>query len=458
MNECSYDVLIIGAGAAGLAAACSLARAGKRVAVIEARDRVGGRIHTKHFTAPASGDLIPIEVGAEFVHGLPGVSWDLVRRAGLGTRELSGEPLMVRQGQLTADWGMQDTAGNVLEHMADWIEKQPPGTDLSFADYLLRHPPAASNAAAAINYVEGFNAADHRVIGVAGLARQQRAEDVIQGDRMFRLIGGYDQIPLFLKDELTGLGGTLLSSSPVRRITWTRGAVRVQGTDASGAAFDYTAPQAIVTVPLGVLQAESIEFLPRPEAILSEANKLAMGCAMRVILVFRSRFWCDSRRLALHPDLADRLRELGFLFAPADVPSTWWTPHPDPSPVLTAWAGGQKAVQWQKSIAASERPDAPLQACLDGLGRAFDMPLEELKGLLVAWYSHDWLHDDYAKGAYSYVPAGAIDAPQRMTIPVEDTLFFAGEHTDLEGHWGTVHAALGSGNRASAALLRGQGK
>jgi flavin-dependent amine oxidoreductase len=52
------------------------------------------------------------------------------------------------------------------------------------------------------------------------------------------------------------------------------------------------------------------------------------------------------------------------------------------------------------------------------------------------------------------VPAGAIDAPRRMTIPVEDTLFFAGEHTDLEGHWGTVHAALGSGNRAALAALQ----
>jgi hypothetical protein len=77
----------------------------------------------------------------------------------------------------------------------------------------------------------------------------------------------------------------------------------------------------------------------------------------------------------------------------------------------------------------------------------------ELEQLLVAWYTHDWEHDEYARGAYSYVPAGALDAPDLMTAPVDGTLFFAGEHTDLEGHWGTVHAALASGARVAAGLL-----
>ena len=81
------------------------------------------------------------------------------------------------------------------------------------------------------------------------------------------------------------------------------------------------------------------------------------------------------------------------------------------------------------------------------------MTAAELEHLLVAWYTHDWLHDGYAKGAYSYVPAGAVHAPQRIAVPVDGTLFFAGEHTDLEGHWGTVHAALQSGLRAAGAVV-----
>jgi monoamine oxidase len=453
LSDSSYDVLVIGAGASGLAAACALARAGKRVAVIEARDRIGGRILTERFTAPGSESSIPIELGAEFIHGMPEVTWELVRRAKLATSELAGAALMVRDGRLTADIGAQDSVGDLLEQMTAWLAKQPAGSDMPFADYLARHAPNASNAAAATNYVEGFNAADQQRIGVAGLAKQQRAEDAIDGDRIFRLTRGYDAIPRFLADELGRAGGVVHLDKPARRIMWSRGAVRVQGDDSRGSAFEYTARQAVVTVPLGVLQAESIAFEPRPDAILREAQRLAMGCAVRVVLVFSSRFWRDAARRAQRPDIADRLTQLGFVFMPGETPATWWTPHPDPAPVLTAWAGGPKAEAWQRAIAASLSPDAALKACLDTLARAFVMPVAELEQLLVAWYAHDWARDDYARGAYSYVPAGALDAPALMTAPVDGTLFFAGEHTDLEGHWGTVHAALASGARAAEAVL-----
>lgn len=455
MSDTSYDVLVIGAGAAGLAAACALARAGKRVAVIEARDRIGGRIRTERFTAPGSESLLSIELGAEFIHGLPEITWDLVRRAKLATSELAGAPLMVRDGHLTADIGAQDSVGDLLEQMAVWLAKQPAGHDMSFADYVARHAPNASNAAAATNYVEGFNAADQRRIGVAGLAQQQRAEDAIDGDRLFRLTRGYDAVPGFLANELGRAGGVVHLDKPVRRIVWSPGAVLVQGADAAGNAFEFTADQAIITVPLGVLQAESIAFDPRPEAILQAAQRLAMGHALRVVLVFSSRFWRDAARRAQHPDIEDRLAQLGFVFMPGETPATWWTPHPEPLPLLTAWAGGPKAEALQRSIAASGSPEAALNACLETLGPAFGMTVAEFEHLLVAWYTHDWLHDEYARGAYSYVPAGALDAPARMTAPVEETLFFAGEHTDLNGHWGTVHAALGSGVRAAEALLAG---
>ena len=73
-----YDVLVLGAGIAGLAAARSLADAGQRVALIEARDRIGGRIFTDRITRN-SGEPVSIELGAEFIHGLPPVSWDLIK-------------------------------------------------------------------------------------------------------------------------------------------------------------------------------------------------------------------------------------------------------------------------------------------------------------------------------------------------------------------------------------------
>jgi monoamine oxidase len=70
---------------------------------------------------------------------------------------------------------------------------------------------------------------------------------------------------------------------------------------------------------------------------------------------------------------------------------------------------------------------------------------------------HDWQGDEYSRGAYSYVQVGALDAPEKMRIPVEDTLHFAGEHTDVSGHWGTVHAALAAGASVAAEIIAGGG-
>jgi monoamine oxidase len=71
----------------------------------------------------------------------------------------------------------------------------------------------------------------------------------------------------------------------------------------------------------------------------------------------------------------------------------------------------------------------------------------------VVWHQHDWKADPYSLGSYTYVPKGAIKASNEMAGPVESTLYFAGEHTDVTGHWGTVHGALRSGYRAAEQLL-----
>jgi monoamine oxidase len=71
----------------------------------------------------------------------------------------------------------------------------------------------------------------------------------------------------------------------------------------------------------------------------------------------------------------------------------------------------------------------------------------------VHWRQHDWQTDRHSLGAYTYVPKGALHASEELSVPVEGTLFFAGEHTDITGHWGTVHGALRSGYRAAKQVL-----
>jgi monoamine oxidase len=104
-------------------------------------------------------------------------------------------------------------------------------------------------------------------------------------------------------------------------------------------------------------------------------------------------------------------------------------------------------------FAAKDGGEALLNQCLGTLAKVFDCSLAELKGLLLSWHVHDWDGDEYTRGAYSYVPVNALDAPQKLARPVEDTLFFAGEHTDTSGRWGTVHAALATGSLAAQRVL-----
>ena len=437
MKEIQYDVLIIGAGAAGLSAACLLAQAGRRVAVLEARERVGGRIWTVAQTTNNSSHKLPIELGAEFIHGLPAATWSLVREANLSTYELSGSSLWFSGSGLETGNKQRGNAERVIEEMTQWVSAQPHLEDLSFADYMKRISVDSASAQAATNYVEGFNAADQQRISVASLAQQQRAEDAISADRLFRVEAGYSAIPEFLTQQFLRAGGELFLDAEVKKVAWKRGAINVE-TALHAGRRSFRAARALITVPLGVLQNDGIEFDPRPAQILHHASRLAMGAVMRLGLVFDRKLWSEP---------------MSFLFAPSELPSTWWTPMPHEAPALTAWAGGPKAGALLR-LAADGNADALLQQCLFSLAKTLGRPLEDVTRSLSSWHFHDWHSDPFARGAYSYVPAGALDAPEKMRRPVEDTLYFAGEHTDTSGHWGTVHAALVAGKSAALSILR----
>ena len=435
MTSPDYDVLIVGAGVAGLQAGRMLAEAGRRVALIEARTRIGGRIWTQSVSLDDSPLPAAVELGAEFVHGLPPETWSLIRQAGLTTLELSGSRFRFDGSQLLTGNAQPGPAESVLEGMTQWLQKQPSG-DGSFVEYLESQALDPLTARAASNYVEGFNAADQRRISVAALAKQQAAEDAIAADRLFRLEAGYAAIPNFLAEQFIAAGGALMLEAPVREVIWQRGAVSIETTGPNGDR-QHRSKQAVITVPLGVLQAQTIEFVPRPQDVLLHAARLKMGAVVRLTLVFKQRFW-DPR--------------LSFLFAPTESPPTWWS-APHEGPLLTAWAGGPKAELLLQLITAQGDASALRDRSLATLAKIFALRLSDIRQMLSSWHLHNWQDDPYARGAYSYVQVGGLDAPEKMRIPVEDTLYFAGEHTDVAGHWGTVHAALASGAAAAAQVI-----
>jgi monoamine oxidase len=413
------DVVVVGAGIAGLAAAHGLAEAGVKVILLEAAERVGGRL----YTVRPSGSALPVEMGAEFVHGRPPELIKLIEEAKLTLFERQGEFFSFENGRLGRS-GWDDSFFNVLE-------KLPEDGDRPFAEFLKSKKLPAKVAARVKGYVEGFNAADANVIGTAALRKQQRAEDAIEGDRAFRIREGYDRLALFLLDSFLVAGGRAHLNTAVTGIEWKHGQVCIR--TANAALAEVRAQKAVIALPLGVMQAGFVSITPVPVNAMKAIRALAMGSARRITLVFHERFWEATAE------------GLSFLFVSAEVVPVWWSSSPDASPVLTGWLGGPRA-------AAGPVGEALRDAAMTTLGKTFGR--DDLDSLLLSWHTHEWQRDPLALGAYSYVPAGALEAPDILAQPVEDTLYFAGEHTDTTGHWGTVHAALRSGMRVVEAISR----
>ncbi len=432
------DVLVIGAGIAGLAAARALAERGVRVLVLEARDRVGGRIYTQQ-----TPEGVLVEHGAEFVHGRAPELWQLIEEAGLQAIERDGT--MLQETEPGA--GLQDDPENdedpdfdSLEHLADL-----PGEDMPFAEWLDNSDLPEDQRAMLTGYVEGFNAADARVISAKSLGVQQRAEDAIGGDQSWHLEGGYTQLAEYLAERVRAAGGQIELGCDVDAIRWRPGEVVV-----SARQRDLRVKRCLITLPLGVLQAAnasapgSVRLEPEPTALF-EARRMAMGQVVRFTLVFRERWW----ERAGQPD-AEALRRMSFLFTRSRQPPVWWTRHPEQEslPTLVGWSGGPRS----EVLRSKSAEQLGAMAC-EQLAEVFHIPLEEVRASLLGTYIFDWSEDRFARGSYSYVPSGALDASAAMCVPEADTLFFAGEHTDTTGHWGTVHAALRSGLRAAGQIV-----
>jgi monoamine oxidase len=425
--ENTHEIVVIGAGMAGLTAARALSEAGRKVLVIEAQNRVGGRIWTRHVGGEA------IELGAEFIHGRPPELWALIEEAGLETYERNGAQVCFEDGKLNDCGDEMDEVFEPLEKLEHFT-----GPDLTFAEYLDREQIPQEERGPIIGYVEGFNAADHRQISAASLGAQQKAEDATGSDHSYRLRKGYDQLPAYLAERVTKFGGTVLIGMPVNETRWRPGQTEIL-TDSK----TFRAAQAVITLPLSVLQSGSVAFSPQPEFIFEACRHLRMGQARRFTLLFKEKFW---KHLPPKPALED----LSFLFAFSEMPPVWWTPHPEPSHTLTGWVGGPRS----SALAGLSEEHLAAKAC-SSLARIFRLTEGEIRRQLQGCHSHDWQHDPFTLGSYSYVAAGGLDASRRMSQPVANTLFFAGEHTDITGHWGTVHAAMRSGLRAAQQILFG---
>ncbi|MFL5618586.1 MAG: flavin monoamine oxidase family protein [Gemmatimonadaceae bacterium] len=416
-----HDVVIIGAGAAGLMAARELTRAGKRIVVLEGSRRVGGRVLTLFETRAG----MPIELGAEFVHGDAPVTTKLLDEARLATVPVHGEHVRSDGGELSPQGPAWKRMGRVFALMS---KKRK--TDRSFQEFIDERPGGARLARdreLALGFVQGFFGADPALISERSLAEEGDPTEGAAEAR--RIVNGYAALIVHLEREVAGL---VRLKTEVRRIEWDDVGVRVMDQDGTS----HAARAVVITVPLPMLQDGGVRLEPEVPALRRAAEKLVMGHVARVCVVVRERFWEEE----------EKTDGLSFLHAPRRPITVWWTQHPVHAPVLVGWAGGPAALELTTSGTFED-------VTLDELARVFRLRRSRVDDLVESVHWHDWSSDPFVRGAYSYVGVGGVSAPRTLARTIGGRVFMAGEATDAESG-GTVEAALASGERAARAVLR----
>lgn len=438
------DVVIIGAGAAGLAAANRLTREGFDVVVLEARERVGGRVYTRR--DPSSP--IPIELGAEFLHGSAYETQAILREAQIASVDISGRRWQVAGTQLRPLDDFWDRLDGVMKRLDP--KRRP---DRSFEDFLKTKPGGrrlASDRKLALQFVEGFHAADPAKISERALADDGSPGDDVRERRIGRVIDGYDRVTDWLAAPL---GDRVRLSAVVTRVRWAPGNVSVEARHPDGRARPaVTARAAIVAVPLGVLKAlpgdvGAIEFDPILRDKKPALDHLEMATVVRVVLRLSERFWAEDWYAKQIKNQG--LDTLAFLHTNDENFPIWWTAYPVMAPVIVGWHGGPTA-----PALALLAPEQIEELAIESLAKQTGVAPRKMRGLVEAAWLHDWAHDPFARGVYSYQAVGGADAPATLAKPLRSTLFFAGEAADPQGRTGTVHGAIATGHRAADEVKR----
>lgn len=425
----SYDCIIIGAGASGLTCASELSSNGKKVIILEAQNRLGGRI----FTRNSSEINVPIELGPEFIHGEPKILLQKLNELKIEYHINGGSNVYVTSKQKkTVDfWDQVDRLEKKMK-----IRKK----DRSVQQFLNAQKAADSRTKTMFRgFMEGFHAADTTKLSETYLATAHKEAQDDDVSKSFRITRGYGLLVEKLEKEIYDQGGEIQTECEVKRVQWKKEDVSIETTRGN-----FRAKKAVISLPIGVLKSQKdekgfIDFQPRPEKLDWCLSGFEMGHVTKFIFVFKERFW--EKKLQ---DDVSFIHESSDHYFP-----TWWTLYPVQAPVLIAWQGGIKAEE-----VLNDSVEKTKDWALESLARMLKISLPKIKSLVVSWHLHDWSHDSFSKGAYSYIIVDGVPKARRLAKPFNDTLYFCGEALAPFSDVGTVHGAMEAGLQTAKKILK----
>ena len=413
-----YDVIIIGAGAAGLLATRDLAKAGYHVCILEAAGIAGGRISTIKENFQDT-----VEAGAEFIHGKLPLTFKILKEARLSSEVVEGKMVGVQNG----NWQTEEHNSHWDEFMKRLGKLKTDITILQFLEENFSNTEYLQLRQAVQRFSEGFDLADISKASI--LSIKDEWKDIEK--KQYRVIGGYMQLIDHLVNCCRQLNTEIYFNACVNKIAYETGKVTVYTNDNK----EYQANKLIITVSAGILQSGSIQFKPELTDHAVAIQGLGFGGVIKFLLEFKTCFWKEFDD------------ETGFLLTDEEIP-TWWTQLPGESNLLTGWLGGPNAT---KKIFEPEA--SLLQTALLSLSSIFRIPPSMLREELINYKIINWLNQPFIKGGYSYNTLQSKKAINILSSPVDNTIYFAGEAISKSDSQGTVESALQSGHDTAKMLI-----
>jgi monoamine oxidase len=415
------SVLIVGAGMAGLAAARSLVDAGWPVRLVEARDRIGGRVYTNRDWG------VPIEMGASWIHGTANDPlMELARKAQaqvIPTDYYGWAKLAVDRRLPPMDYD-PDPWRAFVERACDRVDGGSLGAAVDAA--AKRAELSVSDRTQLVFYL-ATEIEDEYAAGADQLsATTFDTGDYADGDQAV-ITNGYDALPKLLADGLQ-----VVFNTPVTAITRRDDSVIVH---AGSQTFE--GPAAIVTVPLGVLKAGSIAFEPPlPEGHTRAVNALGFGVLSKSFFRFNRRTWKTDNAFYL------------FMGTDPGAWAQWFTLSSAAGPIVVAFNAGDRG----RSVESSSAADVTARA----LPIAHQLFGDDISPVDVRTTS--WTTDPYARGSYSFhAPGSGLDDRRRLQEPISDRLYLAGEAVGVNNPSTVIGAVLSGRNAANQLMHRVKG-